>query len=301
MPTPSRIFETDRLLLDTRIRELGAVIDPPRVKAWYAPYAEQQDTSGVDVRRDVAYGTDERHQLDVYTPSRGSDTKRAALIFVHGGGFIRGDKRDRANFGWYFARRNVVTILPNYRLGPKGTWPAGALDVAAVWAWVHANADSLGIDPARISLGGESAGAAHVAAATLIHAMHSDALPPPASVALISGVYNVELERRCREQFGVSTPDPRNDAYFGTDASRMRAMSTVRLVDVAPFPLLVTYAELDPPQMQVQAGELFARLVCDHGFAPQIKCIAHHNHLSQVEAVNTVDDTVAELILQHMT
>lgn len=300
MPTPSRIFETDRLLLDTRIRELGAVIDPPRVKAWYAPYAEQQETSGVDVQRDVAYGTDERHRLDVYSPSAVSGTKRAALIFLHGGGFIRGDKRDRANFGWYFARRDVVAILPNYRLGPKATWPAGALDVAAVWAWVHANADVLGVDPARISLGGESAGAAHVAAATLIHAMHSDALPSPASVALVSGVYNVELERRCREQFGVPTPDPRNDAYFGTDASRMRAMSTVRLVDAEPFPLLVTYAELDPPQMQVQAGELFARLVCDHGFAPQIKCIAHHNHLSQVEAVNTVDDTVAELILQHM-
>jgi triacylglycerol lipase len=71
----------------------------------------------------------------------------------------------------------------------------------------------------------------------------------------------------------------------------------VELVDAAPFPLAITYAELDPIQMQAQAGELFARLVTRHGFAPRIQVIANHNHLSQVYAINSGDNALAGPLL----
>jgi acetyl esterase len=77
-------------------------------------------------------------------------------------------------------------------------------------------------------------------------------------------------------------------------------MSTVEQIDAKPFPVLVTYAELDPPQMQVQAGELFARLVTRHGFTPDLKVIRGHNHLSQLEAINTVDDVLSSTLLSFL-
>lgn len=286
--------------LDALIRATGAVIDPPLIKSWYAPYRENQPTAGVEVRRDVVYGDNERHRLDVYLPTEASATPRPLLVFVHGGGFIRGDKRERANVGLRFARAGFVTVVPGYRLGPAHQWPAGAQDVASAWAWAFANAHALGADPVRIYVAGESAGAAHVAAATLIGELRPPRLPVPRAALLISGVYNVQLEKLARRQFGTPSPDPRNDAYFGSDFARYPAMSIVERIDVAPFPLLITWAELDPPQMQVQAGELFARLTTRHGFDPDLAVIKGHNHLSQLEAINTVDDVLPNALLDYM-
>lgn len=286
--------------LERLIRATGAVIDPPLVKGWYAPLREMQRKDGAEVRQDIAYGDDDRHKLDVYLPTTGDTKGRPLLLFVHGGGFVRGDRRDRANVGWRFARAGFVTVVPSYRLGPTHSWPAGAQDVAAAWAWAHANAQALGADPARIYLAGESAGAAHTAAATLIQRLRPAGIPAPRAVLLISGVYNVQLEKLARRQFGIPSPDPRNEAYFGSDFAQYPAMSTVENVDAAPFPLLITWAELDPPQMQIQAGELFARLTTQHGFDPDVAVIRAHNHLSQLEAINTADDTLASALLDFL-
>jgi triacylglycerol lipase len=112
-------------------------------------------------------------------------------------------------------------------------------------------------------------------------------------------VYNAYLESLARVQFGVTTPDPRNEAYFGSDLERYRQMSTVELIDAPPSaPLLITYAELDLLGMQVQAGELFARLVTQHGYSPQLRVIRGHNHLTQVYAVNTGDESLSAPLLE---
>ncbi|MBB2984455.1 alpha/beta hydrolase [Paraburkholderia tropica] len=286
--------------LDRLIRTTGAVIDPPLVKSWYAPLRETQRKDGAEVRHDIAYGDDERHKLDVYLRTTGDTKGRPLLLFVHGGGFVRGDRRDRANVGWWFARHGFVTVVPSYRLGPAHRWPAGAQDVAAAWAWAHANAAAFGADPQRIYVAGESAGAAHVAAATLMRRFRPAGVSTPRAALLVSGVYNVQLEKLARRQFGIPSPDPRNEAYFGSDMAGYPAMSTVENVDSEPFPLLITWAELDPPQMQIQAGELFARLTTQHDFGPDVAVIRGHNHLSQLEAINTADDSLASTLLDFM-
>jgi triacylglycerol lipase len=218
-----------------------------------------------------------------------------------GGGFIRGDKTERENFGQRFAREGIVTAVANYRLAPLHQWPAGAEDVIAAYLWVSRNAAQLGVDPNCIFLVGESAGAAHVAAATLVRRFHPKEGLVIAGTVLISGVYNAYLESLARVQFGVTTPDPRNEAYFGSDFERYRQMSTVELIDAPPSaPLLITYAELDLLGMQVQAGELFARLVTHHGYSPQLRVIRGHNHLTQVYAVNTGDESLSAPLLEFL-
>jgi triacylglycerol lipase len=277
------------------IRAAGPVIDPESVRIMYAGAHAGGD--GGAVERDLVYGADPRHRLDVYSPAAPVAGGAPVLVFLHGGGFIRGDKAQRAEAGHYFARHDVLTILPNYRLGPEHRWPAGAQDAAAVFEWARANVARFGGDPNRIVLAGESAGAAHVAAAVLIARFHPAGGLPVSGAILVSGVYNAELELKARRQLGIATPDPRNEAYFGTDFDDYRCMSTVDLVDAPPVPLLISYAELDPIQMQVQAGELFARLVNRHGFAPEIQVVRGHNHLTQVYSINTEDDALAGSLL----
>jgi triacylglycerol lipase len=284
-----------RAALEQAIRAAGPVIDPPAAKALYAPLLAVAPRGGETVL-DIAYGPDERHRLDIYLPlDEGNPASGPApvVIFLHGGGFIRGDKLERAAVGHYFSRHGVLAVLPNYRLGPRHRWPAAAEDVSAALAWTRAHVATHGGNPDHIVLAGESAGAAHIAAATLVRRFHPAGGLNIAGAFLASGVYNAELELLARRQLGIATPDPRNEAYFGTDFAGYRAMSTVELIDAAPFPLAISYAELDPVQMQAQAGELFARLVTRHGFQPRISVVRNHNHLSQVYAINTGDEALS--------
>ena len=287
-----------------RIRAQGAVLDMRATQEIYAPLLAAQPRDGVEVRRDLAYGPDARHRLDVYRaePARQATPPRAmpVLIVFHGGGFVRGDKLERENAGLFFAREGFLALVPNYRLGPAHTWPAAAEDVVSALKWAVAQAPAYGADPGRIWLLGESAGAAHVATAALLRRFHPAGGLPIAGAVLVSGVYNVQLERLARRQFGIATPDPRNEAYFGVDFARYPGMSVVEQIDSASFPLLITYAELDMPQMQVQAGELFARLVTHHGFEPELRVIPGHNHLTQVYSVNTGDHSLTAPVLEFL-
>jgi triacylglycerol lipase len=285
----------DTRKLEKAIRAAGPVIDPAFAKNLYAPLLASAPRGG-DILRDIAYGIDERHRLDVYLPV-GAEGPAPVVIFLHGGGFIRGDKADREAVGHYFSRHGVLAVLPNYRLGPRHHWPAGAEDVSSVLAWARAHVAAHGGNPDHIVLAGESAGAAHVAAATLVRRFHPAEGLKIAGAYLASGVYNAELELLARAQLGIATPDPRNEAYFGTDFSAYRAMSTVALADAAPFPLAISYAELDPIQMQAQAGDLFAALVTRHGFQPTISVVRNHNHLTQIYAINSGDDALAGPLL----
>ena len=286
-----------------RIRAAGPVLDMPLTQLLYGPLLAAQRRDGVILNANLAYGDATRQRLDVYQPHDANPLLRPVLLFLPGGGFIRGDKAEKENIGQYFARNGYVVAVANYRLAPQSVWPAGAEDVIAALVWLRANAATYGGDPRRIFLIGESAGAAHVAAATLMRRFHPRDGLAVAGVVLISGVYNPELERLARLQFGVATPDPRNDAYFGSDPNRQAQMSTVRNIDAPPLPLLITYAELDMPQMQVQAGELFATLVVRHRFDAELYVARGHNHLTQVYAINTGDESlsrrVREFLLKH--
>jgi len=278
-----------------RIRAHGAVLDMPFTQSIYAPLLAAQRRDGVVVTRDLVYGTDARHRVDIYQP-KGATKQHAVILFMHGGGFVRGDKSEKENIGQYFARQGYVVAVANYRLAPQHVWPAGAQDAIFLYQWLTGNIEKFGGNRQRIFMIGESAGAAHIATAALVRRFHPHTGLHIAGVVLISGVYDVELEHRARRQFGVATPDPRNEPYFGSDFERYREMSTIQLVDVPPLPVLVTYAELDLPQMQVQAGGLFTSLVTDHGFDPDLQVVRGHNHLTQVYSVNTGDESLTHLI-----
>ncbi|MCQ4330835.1 alpha/beta hydrolase [Stutzerimonas stutzeri] len=282
--------------LAAQLREAGN--DLPAVAALYEPLLAAQDRSGVRCHVDLIYGDHARHRLDVYQPEQ-TPPKQGwpVVVFMHGGGFVRGNKEHRANIGWHLAQQGFVTILPNYRLAPESQWPSGPQDVVGVWHWVQEHGAAYGGNPNSVVLMGESAGAAHVAAATLRTEFQPEDWRIRGAV-LLSGPYNVRLEGKSRVQFNIATPDPRNEPYFGTDKAQWDIASTVDQVSAEPFPVLISYTEQDLIQMQVQAGELFARLVSKHGYSPELLVVPAHNHFSQGYSFGTDDQSISEPVVR---
>ncbi len=96
--------------------------------------------------------------LDLYLPFPVTSTARPALVLVHGGGWMFGDKSDFADWGRYFAARGYVCASVDYRLTPTHIWPAQLDDVQASVRWLRRHAVALSLSPERIGTVGGSAG-----------------------------------------------------------------------------------------------------------------------------------------------
>ncbi|MEO3809188.1 carboxylesterase family protein [Sphaerisporangium sp. B11E5] len=107
----------------------------------------------------------------VWTPAADSRSRLPVLVFVHGGGFLAGTGDAAAYDGAALARRGIVVVTLNYRLGAPG-WlhlddapdNRGLLDVIAALRWVRSAIGAFGGDPGRVTLMGQSAGATVVGA-----------------------------------------------------------------------------------------------------------------------------------------
>lgn len=112
----------------------------------------------------IAGSRDEHHLLDVYHPSPlNASAKRPVVIYVHGGGWGRGDKRLGASLAPAYVERGAVFVSVNYRLAPQTRYPGFLEDLAAAVRWVKDNVARYGGDPDRLFLVGHSAGAHLVA------------------------------------------------------------------------------------------------------------------------------------------
>ena len=120
-------------------------------------------TRDVEIIRNIPYGDDRRHRLDVYRHSDDA-TKRPVLLQIHGGAWIIGNKQQQGQPLMYeLASRGWVCVAPNYRLSPRATFPDHLVDVKRALAWVRENIHEHGGDPSFVVVTGGSAGG-HLAA-----------------------------------------------------------------------------------------------------------------------------------------
>lgn len=113
----------------------------------------------------IAGSSDEDHRLDIYQGpgAVGGQGAQPVLIYVHGGGWGRGDKRLGKTIAAPYVESGMVFVSVNYRLAPKNKYPAFLHDLAAATRWVKDNIARYGGDPSRMVLVGHSAGAHLVA------------------------------------------------------------------------------------------------------------------------------------------
>jgi triacylglycerol lipase len=243
---------------------------------------------GLQVTRDHEYGPDERQRLDIFAPSSlGPGLEKApVLVFVPGGGFLRGDKRSPTppfydNIGGFAARNGMIGVTMNYRLAPVHQWPAGTDDMALAIDWLRANIAQFGGDPERIYLSGTSAGAVHVGSYVALREARI------AGAIMISGGYD------------MSSID-HNDghmAYYGDDPAIDRRASTTEGLIASKVPCLFAVCEYDPAQFQKQAASLCDAWTQAKGTFPRMLWLRGHNHQSSTVSIGSSEDSLGPEIL----
>ena len=190
---------------------------------------------GVTECRNVSYGCHGRwNLLDVYYPT-GTTEALPTIVSIHGGGYVYGSKEIYRRYGMDMARRGFAFVNFNYRLAPRWKFPTPLHDTNAVLHWVCANARRYHLDPNRIILLGDSAGAQLTSQYAAIHTNPAYAAlfqmqPAPVSiraVGLFCGMYKTELAAPGKRKgngldyFGRKLPadDPRLDVLGNITAA----------------------------------------------------------------------------------
>jgi acetyl esterase len=122
------------------------------------PLLEIRGIDDVDTIDRTVPGADGPRRARVYLP-RARRTPGPGLVWFHGGGWVLGSIESHDGVCRVLASRaGVAVVSVDYRLAPEHQFPAGLDDAIAATRWVQGNAASLGIDPAALAIGGDSAG-----------------------------------------------------------------------------------------------------------------------------------------------
>lgn len=271
-----------------RLQKIGVMIDR------YSQVLKRFPRDKIDVHHDIPYGPSPRQRFDLYAPSD-QLTKRAAVLFVHGGAFLDGHRNRTdeiySNVPYYLARNGVTGINIGYRLGGEAPYPAGSDDIGAVVNWTHTHAADICVDPSRIFLMGHSAGAAHAGSYAYDKRRHPIEGPGVAGLIVVSG--RVRAETR--------PENPNADkviAYYGTDDPQiLDDLSPISHVEADSIPTFVAWGEYENPLIDVHCAELVYRLSARKKRSPPIVWLRGHNHSSTIAHIGTADEILGDAIL----
>ena len=192
----------------------------------------------------------ERHVLDIYTPISPGVPLRPVVFWIHGGGWVRGDKTEAAIKPRALTERGYVFVSTNYRLLPHVIMDQLISDVASAVGWVHQHIHKYGGNPQHIVIAGHSAGAQ---LASLICTNHrylqeQDVRPQviKGCVPVDGGTYdvakNIQLTEYRRKLFGRNLPTNAIRQKFGDDPDKHAELSAVSHIaegkHIPPFLIL---------------------------------------------------------------
>jgi acetyl esterase len=222
-----------------------------------------------------------RARLYIPTERTGADPA-PTMLFIHGGGWMYGDLESHDPTCRFLAEQSGVQILAiDYRLAPEHPFPAAVEDCQAAYRWLVDHAEEVNADPARLAVGGDSAGGS-LSLSTAVWAAEKG-LPLAFQLLIYPGadfVERTESRRLFGEGFVLTEVfmSGAEDAYFTPDADKGHPdASGLRRVDFPAglAPAHVVTAGYDPLRDE---GEALARLLADNGVEVDAKRYASMIH-----------------------
>lgn len=218
----------------------------------------------------------------IYRPQVSGAMPPGVLVFFHGGGWVVGDLDTHDHVCRYLAAGgNCVVVAVDYRLAPEHKFPAAHDDCVQAVRWVAAHADEIGADPARIAVGGDSAGGNLAASVAL--ALRDQRGPELALQLLIYPAVDFTADTESLVENGEGYLLTSNDIekfrdWYLPDAAaqedwRASPMLAAHHTDL-PRAWIQT-AEFDPLRDE---GRLYAETLAKNGVEVEYKCYAGMVH-----------------------
>lgn len=271
----------------------GSAAQAPTQRLLDLPYSGGRSVAALDGQR----------SLDLYLPARGmaAGEKPPLFVYIHGGAWISGDKRQYASLGTSLSSQGVAVAIINYRLSDSGAdgvrHPAHAQDAAQAVAFLRKRAVEYGYDAGRIFVGGHSAGAHMSALLAYDGSLLLSVGEKPESLRGfigLEGIYDLnELVRRF--------PSYRVDflqAAFGSDETTWQKASPQHLVTagVHKRPWLLIHSRTDE-LVDLEQSRHFQKALEKQAIPVRFVSPERGSHFSIISELVTPQSTLCQQLL----
>lgn len=255
--------------------------------------------NGVRAIRNLAYGTDEKQQLDVYLPPVQARSNAPVIVMVHGGAWRTGDKAMRnvvENKMTRWVPKGVIFISINYRLLPDADPLLQTQDVATALAYVQKHAEQWGADAGQIVLMGHSAGAHLVSllAADPSLATRQGARAWLGTVSLDSAAYDIP-------QIMAAKHYRFYDNAFGSDAAYWQAASPLQQIKPQSTAFLAICSTKRPDKPCDQASAFISQAISQQMNARLQPEALSHKEINQQLGLDNAYTQQVELFLASLS
>lgn len=214
--------------------------------------------------------------VDLFLPQAPSNG--AAVILLHGGAWMFGDRNDMHSYAKLFAAKGFVAVAAQYRLLPNVRWPGQLEDVRDVIRWIKADAGRLNIDSTKVALVGFSAGA-HLAllAAGTADGSGYERVFGDGKGSSVAAVISCFAPAILTADFTPRRPPQLDMLLEGGDDGRARALSPITYFNRAFPPTLFAHGDEDvaiPLAVTLRAYQALS----ETGAKPELHVFRAQNH-----------------------